>query len=80
MCWRRLAAWKEVGVWDRLHLVLPAKLRAAKQLGWSRAVIDSPISPIVKGRGRTATPTPGMPESTGSPPQRLDDRPRRHGR
>nr|WP_265693891.1 IS5 family transposase [Streptomyces griseolus] len=40
-CWRRLAAWNEAGVWDRLHLVLLKKLRSAKQLDWSRAVIDS---------------------------------------
>nr|WP_257039941.1 IS5 family transposase [Streptomyces sp. TLI_55] len=40
-CWRRLAAWNEAGVWDELHLVLLKKLRAAKKLDWSRAVIDS---------------------------------------
>ncbi|MET9669682.1 IS5 family transposase [Streptomyces sp. NPDC006475] len=40
-CWRRLAAWNDAGVWDQLHLVLLKKLRAAKQLDWSRAVIDS---------------------------------------
>nr|WP_239115419.1 IS5 family transposase [Streptomyces sp. SID8499] len=40
-CWRRLAAWNEAGVWDQLHLVLLKKLRPAKQLDWSRAVIDS---------------------------------------
>ena len=40
-CWRRLAAWNEAGVWDQLHAVLLKKLRSAKQLDWSRAVIDS---------------------------------------
>ncbi len=40
-CWRRLAAWNEAGVWDELHLVLLQRLRAAKKLDWSRAVIDS---------------------------------------
>jgi hypothetical protein len=40
-CWRRLAAWNEAGVWDQLHLVLLKKLRSAKKLDWSRAVIDS---------------------------------------
>ncbi|MGW7441011.1 IS5 family transposase [Streptomyces sp. NPDC054849] len=40
-CWRRLAAWNEAGVWDRLHVVLLKKLRVAKKLDWSRAVIDS---------------------------------------
>nr|WP_243279787.1 IS5 family transposase [Streptomyces griseofuscus] len=40
-CWRRLAAWNEAGVWGELHLVLLRKLRSAKKLDWSRAVIDS---------------------------------------
>ncbi|WP_408057287.1 IS5 family transposase [Streptomyces bobili] len=40
-CWRRLAAWNEAGVWEKLHVVLPKKLRSAKQLDLSRAVIDS---------------------------------------
>ncbi|MFE0440113.1 IS5 family transposase [Streptomyces nigra] len=40
-CRRRLATWNEAGVWDELHLVLLKKLRAAKKLDWSRAVIDS---------------------------------------
>ncbi|CAM5634005.1 hypothetical protein SHIRM173S_12469 [Streptomyces hirsutus] len=40
-CRRRPAAWNEAGVRDRLHAVLPTRLRAAKQLDWSRAVIDS---------------------------------------
>ncbi|WP_258053390.1 IS5 family transposase [Streptomyces sp. Ru72] len=40
-CWRRLAEWNEAGVWDQLHVVLLKKLRSAKKLDWSRAVIDS---------------------------------------
>ena len=40
-CWRRLGAWNEAGVWDRLHAVLLKKLRSKNQLDWSRAVIDS---------------------------------------
>ncbi|MER6434339.1 hypothetical protein ABT272_42825 [Streptomyces sp900105245] len=41
-CWRGLAAWNEPSVRDAFHLVLLKKLRAAKKLGWSRAVIDTP--------------------------------------
>ncbi|WP_411129281.1 IS5 family transposase [Streptomyces sp. x-19] len=41
-CWRRLAAWNEAGVWSQLHVLLLKKLRSAKNLDWSRAVIDSP--------------------------------------
>lgn len=40
-CWRRLRDWQAAGVWDRLHRVLLAKLQAADQLDWSRAVVDS---------------------------------------
>ena len=32
-CWRRLAAWNEAGVWDRLHVVLLTKLRGREAAG-----------------------------------------------
>ncbi|GHF70788.1 hypothetical protein GCM10018790_55740 [Kitasatospora xanthocidica] len=37
-CWRRLAAWNEAGVWDRLHLVLLRKLRVARDTASSWAL------------------------------------------
>jgi len=40
-CWRRLAEWHEAGVWQELHELLLAKLHAADQLDWSRAIVDS---------------------------------------
>jgi Transposase and inactivated derivatives len=40
-CWRRLRAWQEDGVWDRLHQVLLTKLREANKIDFSRAVADS---------------------------------------
>ena len=40
-CWRRLHAWHEAGVWERLHHVLLESLHVADQIDWSRAVIDS---------------------------------------
>lgn len=40
-CWRRLRAWQEAGVWDRLHEVLLARLRAAGRIDWSRTIVDS---------------------------------------
>ena len=40
-CWRRLKQWQRRGVWRQLHRVLLAKLRAADQLDFSRAVVDS---------------------------------------
>ena len=38
-CWRRLRDWNNAGVWQRLHEVLLAELRAADKLDLSRAVV-----------------------------------------
>jgi transposase len=40
-CWRRLRDWHAAGLWDELHRVLLARLHAADQIDWSRAVVDS---------------------------------------
>jgi len=40
-CWRRLQEWQAAGVWQALHEVLLARLQAADQIDWSRAVVDS---------------------------------------
>ncbi|WP_369251309.1 IS5 family transposase [Streptomyces sp. R41] len=40
-CWRRLAEWHEADVWQRLHEVLLAKLRAADALDFCGAAVDS---------------------------------------
>ncbi len=40
-CWRRLRDWQQAGVWDRLHEILLAKLRAVDRIDFSRVVIDS---------------------------------------
>lgn len=42
-CWRRLRAWHEAGVWDKLHRLLLARLRAVEKIDWSRAVADSSL-------------------------------------
>jgi transposase len=39
-CWRRLRDWNDAGVWQRLHEVLLAELRAAGLLDLSRAAVD----------------------------------------
>ena len=48
-CWRRLDEWQRFGVWERLHALLLARLRAAGELEWSRAVIDSSQIQAKKG-------------------------------
>lgn len=53
-CYRRLCEWQEAGVWQRLHALLLAELRAAGELEWSRAVIDSSQIQAKKGARRRA--------------------------
>ena len=50
-CWRRLRDWQEAGVWQRLHELFLSKLRAADQIDWSRAVVDSGSVRAVGGGG-----------------------------
>jgi len=50
--WRRLRAWQQAGVWERLHEVLLAELRAADQPEWSRAIADSSYLQAKKGAPR----------------------------
>src|SRR5260370_27973012 len=53
-CWRRLDEWQRAGVWERLHEVLLARLRAAGEIEWSRAVADSSHVQAKKGAPRRA--------------------------
>src|SRR5436853_538980 len=50
--WRRLRAWQQAGVWERLHELLLAELQAADQLEWERAVADSSHLQAKKGAPR----------------------------
>ena len=53
-CWRRLDDWQRAGVWDDLHALLLARLRAADQIDFSRAVVDSSQVQAKKGAPRRA--------------------------
>src|SRR5215211_3503015 len=53
-CWRRLDEWQRAGVWERLHALLLAELRAAGELEWARAVADSSHVQAKKGAPRRA--------------------------
>jgi len=52
-CWRRLRAWQEAGVWDRLHTLLLAQLRLADRIDRS-------------SRGGSANPDIGLGEISAS--------------
>src|SRR6185437_13247262 len=64
-CWRRLREWHETGVWQRLHELLLAELRAADILDFSRAAVDSSHLRAMKG-GPATGPSPVDRGKTGS--------------
>ena len=53
-CWRRLDEWQRARVWERLHALLLARLRAAGEIERSRAVVDSSHVQAKKGAPRRA--------------------------
>jgi transposase len=53
-CWRRLDEWQRAGVWERLHALLLKRLRAAGEIEWSRAVVDSSQIQAKKGAPKRA--------------------------
>jgi transposase len=53
-CYRRLDEWQRAGVWERLHALLLAELRAIDEIDWSRAVADSSHVQAKKGAPRRA--------------------------
>lgn len=63
-CWRRLRDWQQAGVWDQLHRVLLDDLRAADQIDWSRAVVDSASVRAVGGAKKLAR-TPRIAANSG---------------
>jgi transposase len=79
-CWRRLRAWQEAGVWQKLHEVLLAKLRAADAIDWSRCIVDSSsIRAVGSGQKQDRTPPTALAQapSTISSPKRKAFRSRR---
>jgi transposase len=66
-CWRRLRDWQAAGVWDQLHALLLAQLRAAGRLDLARAVADGSHVRALKGgrqpdraRSTAAGPAPSI--------------------
>src|SRR6516165_6212596 len=53
-CWRRMDEWQKAGVWERLHELLLARLRAAGEIEWSRAVVDASHVQAKRGAPRRA--------------------------
>jgi transposase len=64
-CWRRLRDWNDAGVWQKLHELLLAELRAAGMLDFSRAAVDGSHVRAMKGGAKTG-PSPVDRGRTGS--------------
>ena len=65
--WRRLRAWQQAGVWERLHELLLAELQSAERLEWERAIADASHLQAKKGaprRGRARSTAAGQAAST----------------
>jgi transposase len=80
-CWRRLDEWQRAGVWEELHALLLARLRAAGELEWSRAIVDSSQVRAKRGAPRRAparwieaVPAPSTTSSSTRPGSRLPSR------
>ncbi|GAX58694.1 IS5 family transposase [Streptomyces olivochromogenes] len=52
-CWRRLRDWHQTGVWQALHELLLAELRAADLLDFTRAAVDGSHLRAMKGGVKT---------------------------
>jgi transposase len=55
--WNRLADWKAAEVWQKVHVLMLAKLRAADQIDFSRVIADSSSVRAVHG-GKKRGPAP----------------------
>ena len=82
-CWRRLDQWQRAGVWEQLHALLLARLRAAGELEWSRAIADSSQVQAKKGapkrvraQSTAAVPVPSTISSSMRPGSRSPSRSR----
>lgn len=47
--WRRLRAWQQQGVWQKVHAALLAHLQQADRIDWSRVIVDSSSVRAVHG-------------------------------
>jgi transposase len=56
-CWRRLRAWEENGIWERIWRLLLARLDEQGKLHWARAFLDGSFVPAKKGELASAKPS-----------------------
>jgi transposase len=73
-CWRRLEEWQRAGVWERLHALLLDRLRAAGEIDWSRAVVDSSHVQVKRGLRNGPEPCGQRPARLQAPSPRRGER------
>ena len=56
-CWRRLKAWEENGIWEKIWRSLLSLLDELDKLDWARAFLDASFVPAKKGDVRSARPS-----------------------
>jgi transposase len=79
VCWRRLDAWQQAGVWQRIHETLLAEMRRRDLLDMSRALVDSSsVRAVMAGKKPVRTRPTGASSavSTTSSPTRKASRSR----
>lgn len=52
-CWRRLRAWQDAGLWDKIHRHMLERLNLAGEIDWSRACVDASSVPAKRGAMRS---------------------------
>ena len=57
-CWRRLRAWQDIGLWDRLHRHMLDRLNLAGEIDGSRASVVSSSVAAKRGEMRPARTRP----------------------
>ena len=56
-CWRRLEAWFDDGVWERIWCAFIDELTEADQIEWAESFMDATFVPAKKGARRLGPPS-----------------------
>jgi transposase len=57
VCWKRLRAWEEQGIWLRLWRAFLSKLDQRGRLDWQESFLDGSFAPAKKGATESAKPS-----------------------
>lgn len=63
VCWKRLRAWDEQGVWLRIWRAFLSELDQRGRLDWRESFLDGSFAPAKKGATQSAKPSVGRAQS-----------------